>query len=129
MHKTWVLLSAIVAALAGRASADPSFFGPTGLLVMPTADTLTEQSWNVHGHGKNQLLTYGASIAPVKGGEIGVTGYTPQHGNTKALINAKYNFLMETAKAPGIAVGGLDIFNQLDLSSGVYVVATKRINT
>jgi hypothetical protein len=131
MRKTWVLISALGLVLTGRAWAGsgPSFFGQTGLLVIPTADSLTQQSWSVHVHGMNHLATYGANYGLAKGLEVGVSGFSPQHGDTKAVINAKYNFLLETAKVPGISVGGVDIADQLDLKAGIYVVASKSLSS
>jgi len=129
MRKTWFLVAALGLALAGRASAAPSFFGPTGLLVIPTADTLAERSWNAHFHAINDLATYGASYGITKALELGVSGASPSGDNAKALINGKYALLMETEKVPGIAIGGLDLADQLDLDIGFYVVATKSLSS
>jgi hypothetical protein len=128
MRKTWFLVAALGLALAGRASAAPSFFGPTGLLVIPTADTLAQRSWNVHVHAIDDLTTFGANFGLTKALEVGVSGAT-SHGNTDALLNAKYTLLMESGKAPGIAIGGVDIADQLDLDPGFYVVATKSLSS
>jgi hypothetical protein len=129
MRKTWFLVAALGMALAGPASAAPNFFGPTGLLVIPTADTLAQQSWNVHLHLTDDVITYGASFGLAKQLELGVTGFDPDGGDTKALINAKYTLLMETGKAPGIAIGGLDLADELDLDPGFYLVASKSLSS
>jgi len=129
MRKTWFLMAALGLALAGRASAAPSFFGPTGLLVIPTADTLAERSWNVHVHAIDNLTTFGGNFGLTKALEVGVTGADFEGGDTEALLNAKYTLLMETGKAPGIAIGGVDIADQLDLDPGFYVVATKSLSS
>src|SRR6187455_1100088 len=124
MRKTWFLVAALGLALAGRASASPNFFGPTGLLVIPTADTLAPQSWNVHLHLTENVVTYGANYGLAKQLELGVTGFDPEHSDTKALINAKYALLMETGKAPGIAIGVVDLIDELDLDPAIYLVAS-----
>jgi Exopolysaccharide biosynthesis protein YbjH len=128
MRKTWLAVLALGLALTGRASAAPSFFGPTGLLVIPTADTVAQQGWNVHLHAFRNLVTYGGNFGLTKALEIGVTGASPRHGTTEALLNAKYTLLAESGKAPGIAIGGVDIANQLKLDPGVYVVASKSLS-
>lgn len=129
MRKTWVLVSALGLALAGRASAAPSFFGPTGLLVIPTADSLAQQSWNAHVHAERNTTAFGLNYGLAKQLEVGVSGVHFRHGDTKALFNAKYTLFAETAKVPGLAVGGFDIADQLKLDPGVYVVATKSLST
>ena len=134
MRKTWVLVSVLGMALAGRASAAPSLYGPTGLLVIPTADTLAQQSWNAHVHavdtGGATLTTFGANFGIAKQLELGVTGFHVKGIGTKALFNAKYAVLMESAKVPGIAVGGVDLASQIPGSDpGVYVVASKSLSS
>jgi hypothetical protein len=129
MRKTWFLVASLGLALEGRASAAPSFFGPTGLLVIPTADSQAQQSWNVHVHGIDGLVTFGGSYGVTKALELGVTGADFRGGNTDALINAKYALLMETAKLPGVAIGGVDIADQIGLDPGFYVVASKSLSS
>jgi hypothetical protein len=128
MRKTWVLISVLGLVLAGRASAAPSFFGPTGLLVIPTADALAQTGWNVHLHAIEDLTTYGANIGLGRGVELGVTGVDPEGGNTEAVFSGKYQFLMETATAPAVAVGVFDIADELDADVGFYVVVSKSLN-
>jgi hypothetical protein len=129
MRKTWFLVAALGLALVGPASAAPNFFGPTGLLVIPTADTLAQQSWNVHLHITEDLLSYGANFGLAKQLELGVTGLDPDGGDTQALINAKYTLLMESGKAPGIAIGGVDLADELDLDPAIYLVASKSLSS
>jgi hypothetical protein len=133
MRKTWVLISLLGMALAGRASAAPNLYGPTGLLVIPTADTLAQQSWNAHVHavdtGSATLSTFGANYGVIKQLEVGVSGFHVKGIGTKALLNAKYAVLMESGKMPGIAVGGLDIASQVGADPGVYVVASKSLSS
>jgi hypothetical protein len=133
MRNTWVLSAALGLALAGRASAQPSFFGPTGLLVIPTADTLGARAWNVHVHAldtSGSPVAFGANFGLAKQFELGVSGYHVSGFGTKALFNAKYTVLPETAKVPGLAVGGFDIAAQLPgQDAGVYVVASKSLST
>lgn len=133
MRMTWVLVSVLGMALAGHVSAAPSLYGPTGLLVIPTADTLAQRSWNAHVHvvDTNQTLTtFGVNYGVAKQFEIGVSGWDVSGFGTKALFNVKYAFLMETAKVPGLAVGGVDLASQIPgTDPGVYVVASKSLSS
>jgi hypothetical protein len=130
MRKTWFLVAALALGLTtGRASAAPSFFGPTGLLVIPTADTLAQQSWNLHLHLTEDLTAFGGNFGIAKGLEIGVTGVDPEGGDVEAIFNAKYTALMETATGPGIAIGAIDISDELNLDPGIYVVVSKSLSS
>jgi hypothetical protein len=133
MRITWVLIGALGLALAGRVSAAPSLFGPTGDLVIPTADTLAQNTWNAHVHAVDVSgtteTTFGASYGLAKQLEAGITGIHIKGLGTKALINAKYTVLPETAKVPGIAIGGLDMAAQIGNDPGVYVVASKSLSS
>ena len=133
MRKTWVLISLLGMALAGGASAAPSLYGPTGLLVIPTADTLAQQSWNAHVHAVDvsgtTLTTFGANYGVAKQLEVGVSGFHFKGIGTKALFNAKYALLAESGKAPGIAIGGVDIASQVGSDPGIYVVASKSLSS
>jgi hypothetical protein len=133
MRITWVLIGALGLALAGRVSAAPSLFGPTGDLVIPTADTLAQSSWNAHVHAVdasgNVETTFGVNYGLAKQLEFGVTGFHVKGIGTKALFNAKYTVLPESAKVPGIAVGGLDMAAQIGSDPGIYVVASKSLSS
>ncbi len=129
MLKTLFLASAFALTLAGRASAAPSFFGPSGLLVIPTADTQAQYSWNVHGHGRDNLFTFGANFGLAKGLELGVSGAHFKHGDTKAVINGKYAFLQESGTTPGLAIGVVDAADQLNGKVGPYIVASKSLSS
>jgi hypothetical protein len=133
MRKTWLLVSMVGMALAGRASAAPSLFGPTGLLVIPTADTLAALSWNTHAGavdtGGDTMMTFGGNFGATPKLELGLSGVDFKPFGTKALLNAKYAFLTETKVTPGVALGGLDIASQMGSSPGVYIVASKSLTS
>jgi hypothetical protein len=133
MRITWALIGALGLALAGRVSAAPSFFGPTGDLVIPTADTLAQNSWNAHVHALdasgNTETTFGVNYGLAKQLEVGITGFHVRGIGTKALFNAKYTVLPEKAKVPGIALGGLDMAAQIGSDPGIYVVASKSLSS
>jgi hypothetical protein len=109
MRKTWFLLAALALGL--------------------TTGTLAQQSWNVHLHLTEDLITYGGNFGIAKALEIGVTGADPEGGDTEALFNAKYTALMETATGPGIAIGAIDIADALDLDPAVYIVVSKSLSS
>jgi hypothetical protein len=133
MRKTWLLVSIMGTALAGRASAAPSLFGPTGLLVIPTADTLAPVSWNTHARivdtGGDAMMIFGGNYGITRQLEVGLSGVDFKPLGMKALLNAKYALLMESRVTPGVALGGLDIASQMGSSPGVYLVASKSLSS
>lgn len=123
----------IIIGLAGFASAEPSFYGPSGLILYPTADIATPESAWI---GANYLtwdeesldtsiwaytLTVGASDVI----EVGVMGLYAADADDGFNLNAKYLLMKETEENPAVAVG----FIYSDLMEGqvnnFYLVASK----
>jgi hypothetical protein len=127
MRKGWVLLALLGLATVKPAGAAPNFLGSTGLLLTPTADVLRLREWNAHVHGTDDFTTYGAAIGIFENLEVGVTAFDPDIGNDDALINAKYRLLAETATAPAIAVGAVDITDELEVDPSIYLVISKAL--
>jgi Exopolysaccharide biosynthesis protein YbjH len=123
MRKVLMLLPVLALSLAAPAMAAPNFFGPTGLLRIPTADVLPQRSYNVHVHGQRHLTFYGANLGLTDALEAGITALDPDPGGTRVLGNLKYRFTKETGKAPAIAVGVVDIADTIDISG--YGVVSK----
>lgn len=108
----------------------PSFRGYTGLAKIPTAQTLdrgefsfgvtTEDTTNQDPD--NAFATY----SPRDNVEIGLDSYLPPGLHSrKTLVNAKYRCLQGDDKIPGIAVGFIDMTNELQGTA--YAVATKSL--
>jgi len=64
----------------------------------------------------NTETTFGVNYGIAKQLEVGITGFHVNGIGTKALFNAKYTVLPESAKVPGIALGGLDMAAQIGLA-------------
>ena len=112
------------------ASASPSFRGYTGLVKIPTAQTLDrgEFSFGVttentaNADPDNAFATY----SPRDDVEIGIDSYLPPETKTRqTLFNAKYRFLPGNEKTPGVAIGLIDFTNELQGTA--YAVATKSL--
>lgn len=115
-------------ALAGAASAAPSFYGYTGLIVTPTADALNEQEYNaaivtLNFEEGSDANVYAANLGLKDNLEIGFARVRPDEGESETFVNAKYRFAQETGENPAVAVGVIDASDELD--STVYVVMSK----
>jgi len=125
--RRFLVAVALVALLAGGASAwaDPSLVGPTGLLRIPTADTLGMLQWNAGatqvwaGSGPDESYVY-ANIGLLPKLEIGATRLEFEDSEAETILNAKYRFL----GLPGqitLAAGIIDITDQIDQSAYAVV--------
>jgi hypothetical protein len=104
----------------------PSLLGPTGLLRVPTADTLGALQWNVGASniwaagGPDESSIY-ANVGLLPRLEVGASRNEFEDLESETLLNAKYAFL----KLPGevsLAGGVIDLTDQIDQSA--YVVVT-----
>ena len=125
-----LLLAAIVAlliALSAGAWAQPSFFGYTGLLRVPTADVLAPRAFNLGFNtidvaGDNQTNAFGNYGFPA-GFEAGIDRI--KNGDSDTLLNAKYQFRAETVARPAAAAGIIDATGEEQRT--IYVVGSKSI--
>jgi hypothetical protein len=116
-------------ALAGVAAwAAPSFQGYSGLVNIPTADSLDAGEYNVAGflaEGDKNSALGAANVGLLAGLEMGAA-YEKKEGEPgKTLINGKFNFMSEGIVRPELAVGVADISDRLDLSP--YFVMSKSL--
>lgn len=133
---------ALIAAASCSALATPSFRGYTGLIKIPTADSLFKEQWNVgvmtENVGDFNANDIFANYGIADNLEVGFNAFQPagaivfghnheEHfdDDTARLtwINAKYTFMQETCTKPGVAVGIIDITNSVDTTP--YVVLSK----
>jgi len=125
-----MLLALVGLAAVRPAAAAPNFFGSTGLLVTPSADVLGVREWNVHVHGTDDFVSYGVNFGALDKLEIGVTGLDVQHGgDTHALINLKYRIVPETKSVPAVAIGAVDISDELDIDPSIFLVVSKALGS
>lgn len=122
---------ALIAAAVAPGSAVPSFRGYTGLIKIPTADTLGLGQWNV-GVMTEDIDDFDATDIFANYGiaenlEVGFNAFEGELGvdDRSTLLNAKYTFRPETAGQPGLAVGITDATDDIDTTP--YFVLSKSL--
>jgi hypothetical protein len=113
-------------AVPGGAWAGPSLVGPTGLLLVPTADVLGMSQWNAGGsavwrdNDADVTVLY-ANVGLLPRLEVGFSHEDVRGAETETVVNAKYHVLGLPAQV-SVAVGGMDLTDQIDRSA--YAVAS-----
>ena len=121
----WIVMA--IVALISPVVADPTFFGPSGLISMPTAESLEYQQFNVgydfRGTGKDQQGYYKFNMGMFKNVELGIVGgATPTEG---VFINVKYFLISDATRYPmSFAVGLQNLASKSD--TGLYLVMSKK---
>lgn len=146
--KKHYLVFALCALLAigavASATAGSSFFGPSGLIAVPTADTLSmgefEAFANYSFRDGYDEAPVGANVGLGFGLEVGATRIheTGANGGDEVILNAKYVAFKGNLIMPKIAVGAINIGNNKDFLGtfisaeegeiNPYVVATKSVD-
>jgi hypothetical protein len=127
MIKKIALLLLIAAALFRPIYAEPALYGPSGLITMPTAESLEYQQFNLaldyKTSGKTQEAFYKFNMGMFKNIEVGfVGGATPTEG---VFINAKYFLISDNSRYPmSFAVGLQNLASKSD--TGLYLVVSKK---
>lgn len=135
--KTSVLLAGLVTLVAFMATASfcaPSSIGPTGILNVPTTDSVMADSFEallaydsleVAGDRINlfPVLTLGYGF---KNAEIGISYHNIKGHTAVKGANAKYVFCHKTEKSPGIAAGVIYLKGDV-AETDLYVVAGQKI--
>jgi len=124
----WLCVVGLLAASVAPGMAAPAFPGFTGLLLIPTADVLTQGDWNAAIFAINleegaDANNYCANLGVASTLEVGFVRVKPEDDSGDTLLSAKYQFLAETAASPAVAVGIYDLTDEVDAT--VYVVASK----
>ncbi len=121
-----VCLLSLLVLFAGTAQSEPSFRGYSGLLKIPTTDTLGHGQYNF---GLNTTEaedlddpSYIANFGIADDFEAGVWWLHPEHGDNDTLINLKYRFEPGADGRPSFAVGVTDVMDEVD--TGIYAVGT-----
>lgn len=115
--------------IATAVSAAPTIYGPTGLITVPTAESLKYKQVNIAydyliaSEASKDQWYYKLNIGTFKNWEMGVVGgKTPTEG---MFLNVKYYLLESGARYPlSVAIGADNISSRDD--TGVYMVASKR---
>ncbi len=124
-------LALLVAALSA-AQCVPSFRGYTGLVVIPTADTLHEGEYNfgvmTEDTGRFEANDLFANYGPINCLEAGFNSRQLLGANTReTVLNAKYALMTETDSKPGIAFGLSDFTDEIEATG--YAVLSKSFAT
>ena len=114
--------------LLGGSSAVPNFFGATGLLTTPSAYTVGDRGVGAHAYFTDDFESYGARVGLGSRLEVGASYLNLDNGDDDILLNAKFALLQESFALPGIAVGVIDAFDELDVDPSFYVVASKDLS-
>lgn len=114
----------------GAMAAAPSFFGYTGLIVIPTADALNRGEYSAGGFAIDlksgvDSNVYAANLGLAESTEIGFARIKPDDASGETSVNAKHAFQTETETQPAIAAGIIDATGETDTT--VYVVLSKAI--
>lgn len=121
----WIALAII--GLAIPIAADPTFFGPSGLIVIPTAESLEYQQFNLsydfRGTSTAQQGYYKFNMGMFKNVELGIIGgATPTEG---VFINMKYFLISDASRYPmSFAIGLQNLASKTD--TGLYLVMSKK---
>ena len=111
------------------AAAEPTIFGPTGLIVNPTADVTTvEHAWialNFLDNDDNSIWTANVTGAISDEFEIGVGAVHPEEGDDGISFCLKWLFMQETEEMPGAAAGITVTDAAGENTTMFYVVASK----
>jgi hypothetical protein len=134
MLRTWLVLAALLVLCLGSSAAQaaPSFYGYTGLVFTPTADTLDANEFNLAAFAIDYDQTgradiYSAQMGVRDGLEAGVVRVKPHSESGETLLSAKYRIQPEDDKHAGVAVGVFDPTNEIDATA--YVVGSKTLGS
>ena len=118
----------VLAAVSSQVAAAPAYFGYTGLMLTPTADTLKTGGFDfgaVFLNNNNNTTFLSGNVGLLDSLEVGAAMVSPEHGDSEGIINAKFGLMKETLATPALAIGVSDLTDNLD--STPYVVASKSL--
>ncbi len=118
----------VMAAMPGAAWASPSLLGPSGLLLIPTAEALGVSQWNVGGSvlssDSEDVTALYANVGVLKGLEVGAARVKPEGTSGETVVNAKLLLPQPIPVKLAVAVGVIDITDQVDTTPYVVVSHT-----
>lgn len=126
-HAALGITVTLLIAASVAAHARPSLVGPSGLIMIPTAEVLGMAQWNVglatmqveEGADENLLC---ANVGLIPNLEVGFTREDFKEGEAETLVNAKLALPLLLPGKISLAAGVVDLTDQVDRS--VYVVAS-----
>jgi len=114
----------------GEAVAGPSFRGYSGLINIPTADSLDAGEYNLAAfavemeQGADATLLAG-NLGLLAGLEVGLAREKIEGRPAETLVNGKFRFRGESLLSPEMAVGVADLLDEVD--STAYFVLSKSL--
>lgn len=127
-----ILAMGLLALSAAPLWAEPTAFGDTGLILVPTSETALENAYDMYGH--NLVLNGQAmSTLSVTTGvddqlEISAAGVVLTGAAAVFSLNAKYRFNRSRWVDTPLAIGFTDILDQTPRGRTGYLVATNYLN-
>jgi len=118
----------VLALVSSQVAATPAYFGYTGLMMTPTADTLKTGGVDfgaVFLNTNNNTSFLSGNVGLLDSLEVGAALVSPERGNSNGIINAKFSLFKETMATPALAIGISDLTDQFD--STPYVVVSKSL--
>ena len=107
------------------ANAAPAVDGPTGLIAVPSADTLREGQFSLGYYKLDDGGTGSFNMSLTNQLEVGVAGFHYDNRDKDYLLNAKFSIFPETVLTPGFAVGVLDATGKKERTA--YAVVSKAL--
>ncbi len=117
------LFSVLLLALALSFGAQPTIYGYSGLITAPTAESLKMAGVALIGSSSKDLHTAGGCVGLMSNWELSAARVS--NSTSYTLLNGKITLLPEGLALPGIAVGIVDLTDEI--GNSVYAVATKTI--
>jgi hypothetical protein len=138
----FLFCTVLLASMMLPAGAASSFFGPTGLITMPTAAALDQGKLdfflNYVSRDGSQETPYGLNFGLGHGIEAGVASVPETGLSAQTIINAKWSALAETDTRPAVAIGAINAAANtgfegsfIDTAEGKidpYIVASKKLS-
>lgn len=130
---TRVVLPVLAAALMTPALAAPNFLGQSGNIVTPDDRVVPRGEFSLGYHYLDKKVFGGGDSLNIFHANY---GFTPQFeaglayvdGNgEELLVNGKYQIVRERANSPSVTVGVVDLFNQLNLDPGFFLLLGKNL--
>jgi hypothetical protein len=129
MKRLFFVFLILIIAISTHIAASPTIYGPSGLITIPTAESVSFKEMNLgvdlmstNGDGDDSWL-YKMNLGTFQNWELGfVGGKVPTEG---VFINAKYYLMSNNERFPvSIAIGLERLTSETD--TGVYMVASKK---
>jgi hypothetical protein len=118
----------LVMLLSATAVADPSYFGYTGLLRVPTAEALSARAFNagifhIERRELDKPEIYAGNLGVAEGVEVGLAVIRREAGTDDIFINGKYALRPAREGRPAFAAGVIDLASEVDAT--VYLTMSQ----